>query len=176
MATHAPGAPVISSTPSTPAAAGKPSHGLARLVHTTADAAPLVARLALGVVIFAHGAQKVLGWFGGYGLGATMSMFTRSMGIPASFAALAILAEFLGSIGLITGTLARVAAFGIACVMGTAVALVHSRVGFFMNWYGQQHGEGFEFHILALGLALVVMIAGAGRLSVDRLFTKKLPA
>jgi putative oxidoreductase len=176
MATHAPGAPLVSPTRSTPAATHGPAHGLARIVRTTADAAPLVARLTLGIVIFPHGAQKVLGWFGGHGLNATMSLFTAQMGIPAVFAALAIAAEFLGSIGLIVGALSRIAAFGIACVMATALALVNARVGFFMNWMGTQRGEGFEFHLLAIGLALVVMIAGAGRLSVDRWLTKRLPA
>jgi putative oxidoreductase len=149
---------------------------LERIVHTTTDAAPLLARLALGLVMFPHGAQKVLGWFGGHGLSATMSLMTSKMGIPAVFAALAITAEFLGSIGLVVGALSRVAAFGIACVMATAVVLVNARVGFFMNWLGTQRGEGFEFHILAIGLALVVMVAGAGKLSVDGWLTKRLHA
>jgi len=138
-----------------------------KIVQTPDDWAPAVARLALGVVMFPHGAQKMLGWFGGGGFSGTMGFMT-SMGIPAAFAFLAIAAEFFGSIGLITGTLSRVAAFGVACVMAVAIAAVHAGNGLFMNWTGQQKGEGFEFHILALALAVIVMFRGAGKASVDR--------
>jgi len=125
-----------------------------------------VARLALGVVIFPHGAQKMLGWFGGQGFTATMGFFT-GQGVPAPLALLAIVAEFFGSLGLIVGLLGRVAAFGIFCVMVVAILTVHLPNGFFMNWLGKQAGEGFEYHLLAIGLALVVMIGGSGALSVD---------
>ena len=117
--------------------------------------------------MFPHGAQKALGLFGGYGFGGTMNFFTQQMHIPALFAVLAIAAEFLGSLGLITGFLSRIAAFGIAVNMVVAIALVHSANGFFINWYGNQKGEGFEYHLLAIGLALIVMIYGAGKASVD---------
>jgi len=126
-----------------------------------------VLRVFLGAVFFPHGAQKVLGWFGGHGLAATMGSFT-GMGIPTVFAALAIAAEFLGSLGLIVGLLTRVAAFGIAMVMVVAIWMVHLRNGFFMNWMGNQKGEGIEYHLLAIGIALALMIDGGGRLSVDR--------
>jgi putative oxidoreductase len=125
-----------------------------------------ILRLVLGVVIFAHGAQKLLGWFGGYGYRGTMGFFTQ-MRIPAPLAFLAIMAEFLGGLGLIVGFLSRIAAFGIFCNMLVAVLLVHRQFGFFANWGGQQKGEGFEFHLLALAIALVIMIAGGGALSVD---------
>jgi putative oxidoreductase len=125
-----------------------------------------ILRLALGVVIFAHGAQKLLGWFGGYGYRGTMGFFTQ-MRIPAPLAFLAIMAEFLGGLGLIAGFLSRIAAFGIFCNMLVAVLLVHRQFGFFANWGGQQKGEGFEFHLLALAIAMSIMIAGAGALSVD---------
>jgi putative oxidoreductase len=125
-----------------------------------------ILRLALGVVIFAHGAQKLLGWFGGYGYRGTMGFFTQ-MRIPAPLAFLAIMAEFLGGLGLIVGFLSRVAAFGIFCNMLVAVLLVHRQFGFFANWGGQQKGEGFEFHLLALAIAMSIMIAGAGAFSVD---------
>src|SRR4029077_5922213 len=111
------------------------------------------ARLALGVVMFAHGAQKMLGWFGGDGFAGTMGFFT-SQGIPAPFAFLAIAAEFFGSMGLIVGFLGRVCALGIFCNMLVAIVAVHASNGFFMNWFGKQAGEGFEYHLLAIGLAV----------------------
>jgi putative oxidoreductase len=137
------------------------------LLRTESDITLTIARLALGVVFFAHGSQKVLGWFGGYGFGATMDAFTHQMGIPAAFAFLAIMAEFLGGIGLILGLLTRIAAFGIACEMLVAVAIVHHHFGLFMNWYGNQKGEGFEYHLLALAITILLMVRGGGALSVD---------
>jgi len=137
------------------------------LLKTNNSFAPTLARLTLGIVMFPHGAQKVLGWFGGYGISGTMNFFTQQMHIPAVFAALAIAAEFLGSLGLITGFLSRIAAFGIAMNMIVAVAMVHGANGFFINWAGTQKGEGFEYHILAIGLALIVIIYGAGKASID---------
>ncbi|HVU35778.1 MAG TPA: DoxX family protein [Opitutaceae bacterium] len=138
------------------------------LLRTNDSGAMLIARLALGIVMFPHGAQKVLGWFGGYGFSGTMHFFTGAMHIPAVFAVLAILAEFLGSLGLIFGFLSRIAALGIATNMIVAVAMVHRANGFFINWAGNQKGEGYEYHILAIGLALIVLIYGAGKASVDR--------
>ncbi len=142
----------------------------ARLLRTDNDVAATAARLALGVVIFPHGAQKALGWFGGGGFESNMAGF-QSMGIPLPFAFLAIVAEIAGSIGLVLGCLTRVAAFGVGCNMVVAALLVSRPHGFFMNWYGSQQGEGYEFHILAIGLALVLMIRGGGALSVDRAIT-----
>jgi putative oxidoreductase len=141
------------------------------LFGTSADSGALVARLTIALVMFPHGAQKVLGWFGGHGFSATMHHFTDS-GIPAVFAFLAILAEFAGPIALLFGFLSRVAAFGIAVVMAVAIITVHAKFGFFMNWMGQQPGEGFEYHLLMLGLSLVVMIRGGGRWSVDRALSR----
>jgi putative oxidoreductase len=138
-----------------------------KLLATSNDGTLTILRLALGVVFFAHGAQKALGWFGGYGFSGTMGFFTNMMHIPAVFAFLAICAEFLGGIGLILGALGRVAAFGIACNMVVAILLVHHHFGFFMNWTGQQKGEGFEFHLLVLAIAAVLMIRGSGAASVD---------
>ena len=143
---------------------------LKKITQTTDCWVDVLLRLTLGLVMFPHGAQKVLGWFGGYGFSGTYGMFTEKMGIPGVFAVLAIAAEFLGSLGLITGTLTRIAAFGIFCVMLVAVLTVHHSNGFFMNWTGSQAGEGFEYHILAMGLALAIMIKGAGPASVDRKF------
>jgi putative oxidoreductase len=140
----------------------------ARLMRTdTHNVALTTLRLVLGVVFFAHGAQKTLGWFGGYGFSGTMGFFTQQLGIPAPLAFLAICAEFLGGIGLIVGFLARVAAFGIFCNMVVAVFMVHQRFGLFMNWGGTQKGEGIEYHLLALAMAGAIMIAGAGAFSID---------
>lgn len=144
-----------------------------RVMATSADAGALIARLALGIVMFPHGMQKLLGWFGGQGFGATMGMFTSHMHVPAFLAVLAILAEGLGSLGLLTGLLGRIAAFGVCCNMVVAVSIVHVNNGFFMNWMGNQKGEGFEYHLLAIGLALVVMVRGSGMFSLDRWITTR---
>lgn len=143
-----------------------------RLIRTEDDWGALVARVALGAVMFPHGAQKMLGWFGGNGFSGTIQYFTENMGIPWIFAFLAIAAEFFGSLGLISGLLTRVAALGIGSTMLVAILMVHAPNGFFMNWYGGQQGEGFEYHLLVLGLALVSMIRGGGALSLDRVWTK----
>jgi len=145
-----------------------------RLIRTDNDPAALIMRLALGLVIFPHGAQKVLGWWGGYGAAATIQGFSNT-GIPAVLAVLVLAAEFAGSLGLIVGFLTRVAAFGVGCVMLGATLLVHLRVGFFMNWAGTQKGEGFEYHILALGLVIALLIKGGGALSIDGAITRQRP-
>ena len=144
-------------------------HTMKFLLKTNNSFAPTLARLTLGVVMFPHGAQKVLGWFGGYGFSGTMNFFTQQMHIPAAFALLAIAAEFLGSLALVTGFLSRIAALGIIVEMAVAVAMVHAPNGFFMNWFGNQKGEGFEYHLLAIGLALIVLIYGGGKASADSL-------
>jgi putative oxidoreductase len=140
-----------------------------KIVSTQNEYAVLILRLALGVVFFAHGAQKALGWFGGYGFARTLAQFTTRMHIPEPLALLAIAAEFLGGLGLILGLLARVAATGIAVNMIVAIATVHYRMGFFMNWSGTKKGEGFEFHVLVLAIAVALIIRGAGALSIDKL-------
>lgn len=140
---------------------------LRRLIETDGnDGAALVARLALGLVILPHGLQKLLGLFGGYGFGATVGFFT-GMGVPAFIAVLIILGESFGALFLILGLISRVSAAGISLIMLGAVLLVHLPNGFFMNWFGTQKGEGFEYHILALGLALIVLVRGGGKWSLD---------
>jgi putative oxidoreductase len=146
---------------------------LRSLLATEDRFTPTLARLTLGIVYFPHGMQKLFGLFGGFGFGGTLHFFTDQMHIPPVFAVLAILAEGLGSIGLILGFLGRVSAFAIACNMVVAVYMVHRFNGFFMNWLGNQKGEGFEYHILALGLLLIVMIYGSGAWSVDRAITER---
>lgn len=131
--------------------------------------APLVARLTLAVVIFPHGAQKAFGWFGGYGFGGTMTYFTETLGIPYIFGLMAILAELLGPLLLAAGFLTRVAAFGIGVTMTVAMGMVHLPHGFFMNWFGNQAGEGIEFFLLAIGLSVALCLSGGGAWSLDRL-------
>jgi putative oxidoreductase len=146
------------------------------IISTDDSIAIVILRLVLGVVFFAEGAQKMLGWFGGSGFAGTMGFFIGTMHIPAPLAFLAICAEFLGGMGLIIGLLTRIAAFGIATNMVVAIATVHRHFGFFMNWNGTQKGEGFEFHLLVLAIAAFLMIRGAGAFSVDHALSTKAPS
>jgi len=146
----------------------------ALLLKTDASLSTLLLRLTLGCVFFPHGAQKMLGAFGGSGFSGTMGLFTQNMHIPVGFAFLAIMAEFFGSLGLIFGFFTRVAAFGIACNMVVAIVMVHAANGFFMNWMGNQKGEGIEYHLLAIGIAVALMIRGGGLWSMDRRIAGKL--
>jgi putative oxidoreductase len=147
---------------------------LRRIARTEADISALVARLALGIVMFPHGAQKLLGWFGGEGWSGTLKSFHDYFGVPAPITALVILGESLGALGLIFGVLGRFCAFGVACVMLGAVFMAHIGSGFFMNWRNlPNQGHGFEYHILAIGLAVIVMLKGSGCFSFDRWLTKK---
>jgi putative oxidoreductase len=139
-----------------------------RIMGTDDSVASLIARVTLGLVILPHGMQKLLGWFGGVGLERTLAGFGQFFGVPAPLTVLVILAESFGALGLILGLMTRLCALGISLVMLGAVFLVHAKIGFFMNWYGFQRGEGFEYHILALGLALIVLIKGGGKASLDR--------
>jgi putative oxidoreductase len=141
---------------------------LARLFKTDANWVVTIVRVVLGVVFFAHGAQKMLGWYGGYGFSGTMGFFTKTLGIPAPLAFLAICAEFFGGLGLILGLLSRVAALGIGVNMLVAIAMIHRHFGFFANWFGNQKGEGYEFHLLVLAIVLAIIVRGAGALSLDR--------
>ncbi len=142
-----------------------------KLIATDNDRATAILRLVLGVIFFAHGAQKMLGWFGGYGFTGTMGFFTSVMHIPALFAFLAICAEFFGGLGLILGFLTRIAALGVFSNMIVAIAMVHGQFGFFMNWTGAQKGEGFEYHLLVLAVTTFLMIRGAGAASIDRMLS-----
>jgi putative oxidoreductase len=141
---------------------------LQKLTNTQNDAMLASVRLVLGIVFFAHGAQKMLGWFGGAGFSGTMSGFTH-MGLPALIALYAIFIEFFGGLSLLFGLLSRLAGLGIAVEMIGAVLMVHLRFGFFMNWMGQKKGEGFEYHLLAIAVAVLVLVRGAGAFSIDRL-------
>ena len=146
-----------------------------KLVDIANDRTIAIIRVILGIVFFAHGAQKALGLFGGPGFSTTLGFF-QQMGISAWLAVLAIAAEFLGGLGLLVGLLTHIAALGIIINMVVTVLIVHSRVGFFMNWSGNQQGEGFEFHLLAIALALAILVKGAGAFSVDRILATQTPA
>ena len=143
------------------------------LLKTRDEVTPLLLRVLLGTIFCPHGAQKVLGWFGGYGFTGTMGFFTGTLHIPALFAFLAIAAEFAGSLGLILGLFTRVAAFGIAATMAVAVTMAHAQNGFFMNWTGKQAGEGIEYHLLAIAIALALIIKGGGKLALDRVLAER---
>ncbi len=137
------------------------------LLRTNSDPALLVARIVLGTMLFAHGAQKVLGIFGGRGLDATFQFFA-TLGIPTSLGIVAMALEFIGGPMLVLGLLGRVIGLGTAIHMGVAAYLVARPYGFFMNWANNQKGEGFEFHLIAIALALTILAHGSGPLSIDR--------
>ncbi len=147
---------------------------LKRLMWTDDNVVGLILRLTLGIVFFPHGAQKMLGWFGGGGFAGTMAGMTK-MGLPAVVVFLVILGEFFGSLGLIFGFLSRLAAAGIGIIMLGAIFTVHLRNGFFMNWMGNQKGEGVEYHLLVLGIVLAILATGSGRWSIDRSMSDPMP-
>ena len=133
----------------------------------------LIARLAIGITILPHGAQKLLGWFEGYGFNGTMGFLTAGGGLPYIFALLVILIEFFGSLFLIFGFLTRVSAFGIIALFIGVVFTSHINNGFFMNWGMEAgKGEGLEYFILLFGLAVISLIAGGGKASVDAAILK----
>ena len=139
------------------------------LIATRPAWSAALARIVLGAVIFPHGAQHALGWFGGYGFRGTHAWMTDTLGFPAVLAAVAIVAEFLAPLALVVGLGGRLAALGIVGIMAGA-ASTHLQNGFFMNWFGALPAgvEGFEYHLIAATLALVVAIEGSGALSIDR--------
>ncbi|MHB8845009.1 MAG: DoxX family protein [Nitrospirota bacterium] len=139
-----------------------------KLLYTNDDTAALVLRIALGAVMLPHGMQKLLGSFGGHGFEGTIGFFTAKLGIPALFAFLAIAAESFGALGLIAGLGTRIAALGVTVTIGVAALMLHAQHGFFMNWFGQQQGEGIEYHLLVVAMGIALMITGGGKWSVDR--------
>lgn len=146
------------------------------LLSTNPDWIPTIVRMILGIVFFAHGAQKLLGWFGGPGLKETLRTMRETLGLPAAIAFTAVIAEFFGGVGLIAGLLGRVAAVGIAVVMLAAIVMVNGRYGLFLNWLGDRKGHGYEYHLLAIALAVVIIVRGSGALSVDRMLYLSLGA
>lgn len=147
---------------------------LQKITQTNDSITLFIIRVTLGFVIFPHGAQKLFGWFGGHGWTWTIDMWHQWWGLPAMVTVLVILAESIGSICLIVGFFGRFMAVSILSMLVGAVYLVHAEWGFFMNWYAEPNrGEGFEFHILAIGIALAVIISGSGKWSLDRMLNKK---
>ncbi len=139
------------------------------LFQTSDNFSYWIPRIILGLVILPHGAQKLLGWFGGFGFTNTMTYFTQTAGLPWIIAFLVIMGESFGALGLIFGFLTRLSAFGMICIMLGAIITVHSPNGFFMNWFGKQAGEGFEYHLLVIGICIPLLISGGGKYSVDGL-------
>ncbi|MDV6236048.1 DoxX family protein [Leptospira ellisii] len=144
-----------------------------KFFKTDSDIGSLILRVVAGIVMFPHGAQKLLGWFGGYGFTGTMG-YLVGLGIPTPVAFLVIIGEFFGSIGLILGLFTRLSALGVGIVMIGATLIAHTEHGFFMNWGGNQKGEGYEFHLLMMAITLVLAIKGGGKASVDSLIEGKL--
>jgi putative oxidoreductase len=134
----------------------------------------LIARLAIGIVIFPHGAQKLFGWFGGYGYSGTMDFLTGTVHLPSVLAVLVILIESIGALFVFTGFFTRLAALGVALQFLGVMFKIHWQNGFFMNWSGAQKGEGIEFFLLLLALSIILLITGGGKASIDAAITRRL--
>lgn len=142
------------------------------LFKTGEGYAPLIVRLMLGLVVFPHGAQKLLGWFGGYGFSGTMGYFTETVGLPWIVAFGVVILESIGAIALIAGLGTRIIAASYTLLAIGIIFTVHAEHGFFMNWFGTQQGEGYEYFLLWIGMALSLVISGAGSYSIDRKIVK----
>lgn len=140
---------------------------------TSKDYTGIVARLTLGLIMFPHGAQKMIGVFGGYGFSGTMNFFTGVMHLPWIISLLVILIEFFGPIFLIVGFASRIVSWLLIALFIGMIVTSHFSNGFFMNWFGNQKGEGFEYHLLYIGLAVVMLINGSGKISIDEIIRKK---
>ncbi|HLO79549.1 MAG TPA: DoxX family protein [Chitinophagaceae bacterium] len=131
--------------------------------------AGFILRLIIGVVMLPHGAQKLLGSFGGYGFRSTMSYFTDTMKLPSMIAMMIIFIEFFGSLAFILGVSSRLWALLFIIIMAGAIVTTNYKFGFFMNWFGSQKGEGFEYHLLVIGICMGLLFTGSGKYSLDRL-------
>jgi putative oxidoreductase len=149
---------------------------LRELLSTNPDWTLTIIRTLLGVVFFAHGAQKLLGWYGGPGLKETIRTMRDYLGLPLPLAFAAVATEFFGGVGLIVGLLGRVAAVGIGVTMLSAIVMVHGRNGLFMDWFGARKNHGYEYHLLAIALAVVLIVKGSGAVSLDRLLFNSMGA
>jgi len=145
-----------------------------KLFRVSSQQADLILRIALGAVFFAHGAQKLLGWFGGYGWTGTVGFLNQALGIPTTLAGLAILTEFFGGIAIILGLLTRPAALGLAVTMLFAAFKVHLANGFFLDLKGP--ADGVEYVLVLFLLSLYFVVKGAGRISVDKVIADNLGA
>jgi len=143
-----------------------------KIFNTNNDLTGLILRLTLGLILFPHGAQKMLGMFGGYGFSGTMGFFTDTMHLPWIIGFLVIIIEFVGALSLIAGFASRIWA-ALTIILFTGIILTsHLDNGFFMNWFDNQKGEGYEYHLLIIGLSLALFVNGSGKLSVDKYITK----
>lgn len=147
-------------------------HAWRALLHTRSDPAPFVLRIVLAVVMFAHGAQHLPGWFGGFGFAGTYGWMTTTLGIPGALAASAIVLEFIAPLALFVGVGGRIAAAALGAILAVA-AVTHLEHGFFMNWLGDKGGEGFELHLLGMAMAAAVVLKGSGAWSLDRWLTRE---
>ena len=143
------------------------------LFQTSNDLTLTIARVVLALVFIGHGTQKMFGWFGGPGFSRAIEIFEDTMGIPPALTVLAMVAEVFGGLGLLVGLLTRIAALGVLGVMIVAPFANGLYVRFFMNWQGRNPGEGYEYHLLAIALILVVLVHGAGALSLDRIIAMR---
>jgi len=144
------------------------------IFKTNNDYTGLFLRLTIAMVLFPHGAQKLLGWFGGYGFTGTMQFFTDTRGLPWLVGFLVIIIEFFGSLLLLLGMGSRILAAGVAVLSIGIILTSHLQYGFFMNWFGNQNGEGYEYFLLLIGVSIALLINGSGKLSVDKLLSNKL--
>jgi putative oxidoreductase len=144
-----------------------------KIFQTNESNASTIIRIVLGLILFPHGAQKMLGWFGGYGFSGTMGFLTGTAGLPWIIAFLVIAIEFFGAIALIFGFATRIVSAGIISLFTGIILTSHFQNGFFMNWYGNLKGEGYEFHLLIIGMAIALLVSGAGKWSIDYALQKK---
>lgn len=140
--------------------------------QTHNDWTGLVLRLTLGLIIFPHGAQKLLGWFGGFGFSGTMGYFTGTVKLPWLIAFLVILVEFFGSLCLLAGLGGRIWSVALVILMLGIIFTAHVKHGFFMNWIGNQAGEGYEYHLLVIGMSIALLLNGSGKFSLDGIITR----
>jgi putative oxidoreductase len=136
--------------------------------------AGLLLRITIAVVLFPHGAQKLLGWFGGYGFDGTMQYFTQTVKLPYIIGLLVILIEFFAPIALLIGVGSKILAAAVAILFFGIMVTSHLNFGFFMNWFGNQAGEGLEYFLLAIGACLALMFNGSGKFAIDNLIISAL--
>ena len=144
-----------------------------KIFATNENSSATIIRIVLGLILLPHGAQKLLGWFGGYGFNGTMGFLTGSVGLPWVIGFLVIIIEFFGALALIFGFATRIVSIGLIALFAGIVFTGHLDHGFFMNWNGKQKGEGYEYHLLVIGMALSLLVSGAGKWSADYAIQRK---
>lgn len=144
------------------------------ILFTNDHISGLILRLTLGLVILPHGLQLLLGWFGGYGFSGSMSYFTEAAGLPWIVAFLVIMLQSIGALLILAGAGVRLMAFAYIIMFFGMIVTAHADYGFFMNWDGSQKGEGYEYHLLVMGLAALLLLNGSGKFSFDYMVSKSL--